>query len=154
MMRMVGRLGVASAALLAAAFAETVAPVYSADAFLSGTYREISPATRRVMSVGNEVVFLRDRRGRIAFSLNAIRPSDSNMGYIGGTFARNSARIVWTSDKEYARCKLTFVSLPHAMLQITQDVRFGDCGFGYGVLSDGLYKRTQATGKLGSWNGP
>ena len=142
-----------SFAFLTTTLAATVAPGFCADAVAPGTYREISPATRRVMSVGNEVVFVRARRGRLSFSLNAIRASDNNMGYIGGTLAK-STRVVWTHSSENARCRLTFVPLGSEMLRITQDVRFGDCGFGYGVLSDGLYKRTRATGKLGSWNGP
>jgi hypothetical protein len=141
-------------ALLLTAYVASVPPARGADTFQPGTYRQVSPATGRLMSVGNEVVLQADRHGHLRFSLNAIRPSDNNLGYIAGTLPRDAGTIVWSSTKEYARCRLTFAPVAGAFLRLTQDVRFGDCGFGYGVLGDGLYKRTRAGGKLGAWNGP
>ena len=149
------RLGVfGTVASIIVAYGAALEPARGANDILPGAYSQVSPSTKRIMGVGNEIVIARDRHGRLAFSLNAIRRSDENLGYIAGTLAHLSRKIVWTNTVQDARCRLTFVSLADDMLRVMQDARFGDCGFGYGVLADGVYKRTKPTGRPGSWNGP
>jgi hypothetical protein len=141
-------------ALLPVICAASLAPARGANALVPGTYNQVSPVTQRVMRVGNEVVLQADRHGRLHFSLNAIRGSDDNMGFIGGVLQRAVGPVVWTNTERYARCRLTFVPVSGPVLRVRQDLRFGDCGFGYGVSGDGLYQRTRPGGKLGPWNGP
>jgi hypothetical protein len=140
-------LTVAAAALLATAHAAAAANL------LPGTYNAVSPATHQAAKIGNELVIARTSGKRLSFGLNAIRISDNNTGYIAGSL-EDKANLVWIDSGNGVRCRLRFVVASPAQIRVTQDTRFGDCGFGYGVVADGLYVRTRNSGKITPWNGP
>jgi hypothetical protein len=118
-----------------------------------GTYGQINPGTRKVLNPGNQIVLVRGKTGRLSFSLNAIRALDLNQGFVAGTLPSNGPTVTWTQKAEGMNCKLTF-SAQAAGLTVTQDLAFGDCGFGAGVVADGSYVRTGGSTKLGAPPGP
>lgn len=107
--------------------------------FSAGTYVQIDTVTKRPLRPGNTIVFVRSKDGSFGFSINAIRALDSNQGYVAGRF-RPGRVVVWSQKSEAGDCKLTFSAIP-AGLMVAQDAKFGDCGFGYGVLANGTYVR-------------
>jgi hypothetical protein len=131
-----GALLVALVLLSDTAVAATPPPVAK---FVPGTYRQIDTVTKKPLPVGNQVVIIAGKAGRLAFSLNAVRQIDTNQGFavgilppvLPGTWTRTSAAS--------GNCKLLFESIPHG-LRITQDAEFGDCGFGAGVSASGTYQ--------------
>jgi hypothetical protein len=139
------------AAALAVAFA--TAGAAAAATLQPGTYNAVTPGTTQPAAKGNELVVVRAAAGRLSFGLNAIRLLDNNTGYIHGAFDAGS-NAVWLESGNGVRCRLRFVAAGATLIRVTQDARFGDCGFGYGVLADGLYVRTRSTGKIAPWNGP
>jgi hypothetical protein len=118
-----------------------------------GVYGQINPGTKKVMSPGNQIVFVRGKTGLLSFSLNAIRALDENSGYVAGTLPANGPRVTWTQKADGINCRLTFVAEPPG-LRVVQDTAFGDCGFGNGVVADGSYVKTAADGKLSGPPGP
>ena len=112
-----------------------------------GTYRQVIPATKKLRDPGNQIVFVRGKNGRLSFSVNAIRANDLNQGYVAGTLPANGSTVTWTQKEQGMDCKLTFTASATGM-KVVQDDRFGDCGFGYGVVADGEYLRTASAGKL------
>ncbi len=118
-----------------------------------GTYGQVNPGTKRVMNPGNQIVFVRGKNGRLSFSVNAIRALDLNQGYVAGTLPSNGPIVTWTQKEDGIDCKLTFMAAGTG-LRVVQDYKFGDCGFGYGVLADGTYTRTAAEGELAPPPGP
>jgi hypothetical protein len=118
-----------------------------------GTYKAVTPGTTRPAAKGNELVVVRGAAGRLSFGLNAIRLLDDNTGYISGSF-RAGDNVVWIESGNGVRCRLRFVATNATQVRVTQDTRFGDCGFGYGVIADGHYVRTSNGGKIAPWNGP
>jgi hypothetical protein len=94
--------------------------------------------------MGNSIVLVRAKSGKLGFSINAIRALDMNQGFIAGTFAPGT-KTVWTQNTDDAKCKLTFTAVAGGMV-VDQDIRFGDCGFGYGVTADGTYHWTGEVG--------
>jgi hypothetical protein len=138
---------------VAAAMLLATAQTAEAASLLPGTYNAVSPATHQPARIGNELVIARTSANGLSFGLNAIRISDKNTGYIAGSI-EDKANVVWIDSGNGVRCRLRFVAAPPAQIRVTQDTRFGDCGFGYGVVADGLYVRTRNSGKIAPWNGP
>ena len=79
------------------------------------------------------------KAGRLGFSLNAVRQSDSNQGFVAGTLP-GMLPSTWTQTSEEGNCKLTFEAVPSVGLKVSQDLGFGDCGFGAGVTANGTYQ--------------
>jgi hypothetical protein len=130
------------------------APAGAADATLQpGTYGQYNPGTKKLAVPGNQLVFVRGKTGRLSFSLNAVRAIDLNSGYVAGTLPAVGHSVTWVQRGDGLDCKLTFTASGTGLI-VVQDVRFGDCGFGYGVLADGQYVRIAESGKLGTANGP
>ncbi len=143
-----------SAWALATAVAVTASPARAqAPVLAPGTYAQVSPVTKKVAKIGNVVVLVRGKTGRLAFSVNAIRALDLNQGFVAGTLPAGGHSVVWSQKSDGADCRLTFTANASG-LAIEQDLKFGDCGFGYGVTADGTYLRTAADGKLGGPPGP
>jgi hypothetical protein len=72
------------------------------------------------------------------FAIFAIRDHDRNSGFITGTLPAGAA--TWSKARPFERCRLSFTVRGNAIV-VAQDAAFGDCGFGYGVLADGIYRR-------------
>ena len=106
--------------------------------FFPGVYVQINPVTKKPLAPGSSVTLVRSKSGQFGFSLNAIRAVDSNQGFVAGSF-RPATTVVWEQKAESGNCRLTFKPVASGMT-IAQDAKFGDCGFGYGVFADGIYK--------------
>jgi hypothetical protein len=117
--------------------AATPAPA-PAPKWVAGTYRQIDTVTKSVLPVGNQIVIIAGKAGRLAFSLNAVRQSDTNQGFAVGMLPP-ALPATWTRTSAAGNCRLLFVGIPHG-LKITQDAGFGDCGFGEGVSASGTYQ--------------
>ncbi len=107
-----------------------------------GTYRQIDTVSKQVLPDGSQLVIMgrESHFGRLAFSLNAVRQSDSNQGFAVGTLPLTLPPITWTQTADSGNCKLTFEAVPNVGLKVTQDAGFGDCGFGAGVTANGTYQ--------------
>jgi hypothetical protein len=105
--------------------------------FVPGTYRQIDTVTKKTLPVGNQVVIIVGKGGRLGFSVNAVRQVDTNQGFVVGTLPAVMP-AVWSRTSSSGNCKLVFEGLPQG-LKITQDTGFGDCGFGSGVSASGIY---------------
>jgi hypothetical protein len=131
--------GVLLAALVLLSDTAVTAAPPPAQKFVPGTYRQIDTVTKKPLAVGNQMVIIAGKAGRLAFSINAVRQIDTNQGFavgilppaLPGTWTRTSAAS--------GNCKLLFEGVPHG-LKITQDAGFGDCGFGAGVTASGTYQ--------------
>ena len=142
------------AQLFACAIAAMTSPALAQTPVLApGTYGQISPATKKVEKIGNTVVLVRGKTGRLSFSVNAIRALDLNQGYIAGTLPAGGRSVVWSQKADGIDCHLTFTATTTG-LSVVQDYKFGDCGFGYGVDASGTYVKTAGDGKLGAPPGP
>jgi hypothetical protein len=106
--------------------------------FVPGTYRQIDTVTKQPLPIGNQVVIIAGKAGRLAFSLNAVRQTDTNQGFAVGILPP-ALPGTWTRTSASGNCKLLFEGVPHG-LKITQDAGFGDCGFGAGVTANGTYQ--------------
>jgi hypothetical protein len=115
-----------------------------------GTYGQYNPGTKKIAVPGNQVVIVRGKGGKLAFSLNAVRGVDVNQGYVAGMLPPPNGRsVVWIQQAEGANCKLTFTPIAGGLM-VAQDAKFGDCGFGYGVYADGQYVRLADAKMLGA----
>jgi hypothetical protein len=117
------------------AVAATPAPVSVRIA--PGTYRQIDTVTKQALEVGSQIVIIAGKAGRLGFSLNAVRQVDMNQGFVVGLLPA-APPLTWSRTASSGNCRLTFEPLPNS-LKVTQDVGFGDCGFGYGVTANGTY---------------
>ena len=104
-----------------------------------GTYRQINTVTKQALPDGSQLVIIAGKAGRLGFSLNALRQSDSNQGFAAGTLP-GTLPATWTQTSEAGNCKLTFEAVPNVGLKVTQDMGYGDCGFGAGVTANGTYR--------------
>lgn len=105
--------------------------------FVPGTYEQIDTVTKKPLDLGSRIVIMAGKAGQLGFSLNAVRQSDQNLGFIAGLLPP-ALPGVWTHNAESGNCKLTFEPVSNG-LRVTQDLTFGDCGFGYGVNASGTY---------------
>ena len=122
----------------------TAAGAVNPPELFPGHYRQINTVTKKPLEPGNSIVLVRAKNGRLGFSINAVRALDSNQGFIAGSIAPGT-KVVWIQTTDDAKCKLTFTAIPGGMT-VDQDDRFGDCGFGYGVVADGTYRWTGEVG--------
>ena len=105
--------------------------------FVPRTYRQIDTVTKKPLGVGNQIVIIAGKAGRLGFSVNAVRQTDANQGFVAGVLPAGLP-ATWTKTSSAGNCRLIFEGLPHG-LKVTQDLDFGDCGFGYGVSASGTY---------------
>jgi hypothetical protein len=105
--------------------------------FVPGTYAQIDTVTKKPLPVGSQIVIMAGKAGQLGFSINAMRQSDANLGFIAGLLPP-ALPAVWTHNSPAGNCKLTFEGVPNG-LKVTQDATFGDCGFGVGVNASGTY---------------
>lgn len=124
-----------AACLLALTAAAPAAEVQ--QRFVPGSYAQIDTVTKKPLPVGSRIVIMAGKGGKLGFSINAMRQSDSNLGFIAGLLPA-ALPAVWTHTSDAGSCKLTFEGFPNG-LRVTQDAAFGDCGFGYGVSATGTY---------------
>jgi hypothetical protein len=122
--------------LLGPAEAATPAPHHK---LVPGTYRQVNTVTKQALPIGNQLVIIEGKGGRLGFSLNAVRQIDTNQGFAVGILP-GTLPAVWTKTADSGNCKLTFEALPNDGMKITQDAGFGDCGFGDGVTANGTYQ--------------
>jgi hypothetical protein len=122
--------------LLSRADAATPAPQYK---LVPGTYRQINTVTKQPLPIGNQIVVIAGKGGRLGFSLNAVSQADANQGFAVGILS-GTLPAVWTKTADSGNCKLTFERLSNDSLKVTQDNGVGDCGFGNGVTADGTYR--------------
>lgn len=132
----------ASAAVLATALlggtaVAAMTPSPAPSRFVAGTYRQMDTVTKQALPVGSQIVLIAGKAGKLGFSINAIRQSDTNQGFVAGVMPEGNP-AVWSRTSSSGNCRITFESLPQA-LKVTQDAAFGDCGFGYGVTANGTY---------------
>ena len=139
--------------LASTALAATTPALAQTPALAPGTYGQISPLTKKIEKIGNTVVLVRGKTGRVSFSVNAIRALDLNQGYIAGTLPARGRSVVWSQEADGINCRLTFTATATG-ITVAQDLKFGDCGFGYGVDASGTYVKTAGDGKLGAPPGP
>ena len=132
-MTLVLRLGIAAGlvALLGAAGPP-------AAQFVPGTYRQIDTVTKKPLGVGNQIVIIAGKGGRLGFSVNAIRQTDENQGFVAGVLPAGPLPATWQKASSSGNCRLLFEAAGR-WLKVTQDLVFGDCGFGYGVSASGTY---------------
>jgi hypothetical protein len=123
---------VASVALLGASPAPD-----SAGRFVPGTYRQIDTVTKRQLGVGSQIVIIAGKAGRLGFSVNAVRQTDAGQGFVAGVLPA-ALPGTWTKTSSSGNCRLLFEGAGHG-LKVTQDMEFGDCGFGAGVSASGTY---------------
>ncbi len=121
-------------ALSGPAGAETPA---AAAKIVPGTYRQIDTVTKQPLALGSQIVIIAGKAGRLGFSLNAVRQADMNQGFVVGLLPA-APPLTWSRTSAAGNCRLSFDVLPKA-LKVTQDVGFGDCGFGAGVNATGTY---------------
>ena len=50
----------------------------------AGTYRQIDTVTKQPLAVGNQIVIMAGKAGKLAFSINAVRQADMNQGFVVG----------------------------------------------------------------------
>jgi hypothetical protein len=72
---------------------------------------------------------------------------------VAGTLPATGHTVTWVERGDGTNCKLTFTATATG-LTVVQDVKFGDCGFGYGVYGDGQYVKVSDSVKLGVPPGP
>jgi hypothetical protein len=128
--------GVFVLVLAAAAAAGAATP--SPAVLVPGTYVQVNPVTRAPLEVGSQLVIIAGKGGRLGFSINAIRALDSNQGFVAGVLA-GALPSTWSQRVGSGNCRLRFDAVPGGGVKVTQDLAFGDCGFGYGVTADGTY---------------
>jgi hypothetical protein len=121
--------------LRAAAMAATPAP--APPRIAAGTYRQIDTVTKQPLTVGNQIVVMAGKGGKLAFSINAVRQADMNQGFVVGLLPATLPGT-WSQSATSGNCRLTFEALPKGM-KVVQDAGFGDCGFGAGVTASGTY---------------
>jgi hypothetical protein len=107
------------------------------ERFVPGTYRQIDTVTKKPLPVGNQIVIISGKSGRLGFSVNAVRQTDANQGFIAGVLP-TVLPATWSKTSSSGNCRLIFEGVPHG-LRVTQDDSFGDCGFGLGVSASGTY---------------
>jgi hypothetical protein len=105
--------------------------------FVPGTYRQIDTVTKQPLAPGNQIVIIAGKGGRLGFSVNALRQTDASQGFIAGVLPA-ALPGTWTKTSSAGNCRLLFEGLTHG-LKVTQDLAFGDCGFGTGVSASGTY---------------
>lgn len=128
----------AALAIIALFIVPSAAEAVNNSAFSAGNYRQLNTVTKKPLPVGNTIVLVRAKNGKLGFSINAIRELDSNQGFVAGTF-QPASKVVWVQKSEGANCRLTFTAIPNGMT-VVQDAGFGDCGFGNGVDASGTYR--------------
>ncbi len=134
-------------ALVAALATPLVSPAVSAapaPELGPGTFTQINPGTHHVMPLGNQVVFVRGKGGRLSFSVSATRGGEITSNFAVGTLPAGGRSVTWTRRSAAGNCRLTFEAQPNLGLHVHQDAGFGDCGWGAGILADGTYVRTRA----------
>ena len=104
-----------------------------------GTYRQVDSVTKKRLEVGNQIVIIAGKGGRVGFSINAIRLTDSNLGFVAGA-VDGTLPAIWTRTSASGNCRLTFDVFPPRGLKVVQDAGYGDCGFGSGVSATGNYE--------------
>jgi hypothetical protein len=129
------RAAFAAAALVAAAAAAPPSP--APPALAPGTYQQVDLVSKKPLPVGSELVIVAGKAGQLGFSINAVRALDSNQGFIAGGLL-GPLPSTWTQTGRSGNCRLRFEAVPHGV-RVTQDVKFGDCGFEAGVTADGTY---------------
>jgi hypothetical protein len=127
--------GVCCAALVALLGASPV-PAPS-ERFVPGTYRQIDTVTKKPLGVGNQIVIIAGKAGRLGFSVSALRQTDANQGFVAGILPPVLPGT-WTKTSSAGNCRLRFEGAGHD-LKVTQDLEFGDCGFGSGLSASGTY---------------
>jgi hypothetical protein len=105
--------------------------------FVPGTYRQIDTVTKKPLGVGSQIVIIAGKGGRLGFSVNAVRQTDANQGFVAGILPA-ALPGTWTKTSSSGNCRLLFESAGRD-LKVTQDLEFGDCGFGAGVSASGTY---------------
>jgi hypothetical protein len=105
--------------------------------FVPGTYRQIDTVTKKPLGVGSQIVIIAGKAGRLGFSVNAVRQTDANQGFVVGILPAMLPGT-WTKTASSGNCRLLFEGAGHD-LKVTQDLEFGDCGFGAGVSASGTY---------------
>ena len=113
-------------------------PAPSPPVLLPGTYVQVSPETKKPLDLGNQLVIIAGKGGRLGFSINAVRALDDNQGFVAGVLGADRPPVTWSQASASGNCRLRFDLVPGG-LKVTQDAAFGDCGFGYGVTADGTY---------------
>jgi hypothetical protein len=106
--------------------------------FVPGTYRQIDVVTKKALTLGNQLVVIAGKPGRIGFSLNALRQTDASLGFIVGVLPL-ALPATWTRTSSAGKCRLTFENAGH-FLKVIQDATFGDCGLSAGVTAAGTYQ--------------
>ena len=123
---------------MAFAFVVAATPVVAAPStFAPGLFRQIDPATNAVLKVGNRVRITRTSSGKLAFDLRAVRRFDLNTGEIRGYLSVASRATV---TQPGLKCRLYFTANDDGFV-VSQDLEYGDCGEGYGVIASGMYVR-------------
>jgi hypothetical protein len=108
-----------------------------AERFVPGTYRQIDTVTKKPLGVGSQIVIIAGKGGRLGFSINAVRQTDANQGFVAGILPP-ALPGTWTKASSAGNCRLLFEVDGHS-LKVTQDLEFGDCGLGAGVSASGTY---------------
>jgi hypothetical protein len=107
------------------------------ERFVPGTYRQIDTVTKKPLGVGSQIVIIEGKAGQLGFSVNAVRQTDASQGFVAGILPAVLPGT-WTKSSSAGNCRLLFEGAGHG-LKVTQDLEFGDCGFGSGVSASGTY---------------
>ena len=85
---------------------------------------------------------------RVAFDLtypfiNGMGELMANVGIADGTATIDGDTAVFSPD-ENGRCKITIKFVKRGTIEITQSGAVGECGFGFNVTADGIYKKASS----------
>jgi len=106
------------------------------DGKFKGNYNEI-----KILALGKGKL-------RVAFDLtypfiNGMGELMANVGIADGTATIDGDTAVFSPD-ENGRCKITIKFVKRGTIEITQSGAVGECGFGFNVTADGIYKKASS----------
>ena len=106
------------------------------DGKFKGNYNEI-----KILALGKGKL-------RVAFDLtypfiNGMGELMANVGIADGTATIDGDTAVFSPD-ENGRCKITIKFVKRGTIEITQSGAVGECGFGFNVNADGIYKKASS----------
>jgi hypothetical protein len=114
-----------------------LAAVLGVPGLVPGTYVQADPVTKKPLAVGSQLVVIAGKGGKVGFSINAVRALDANQGFIAGVLPKTLPGT-WSQSTTSGNCRLHFAPAVRGVT-VTQDLRYGDCGFGEGVTATGMY---------------
>ena len=113
---------------------------------VNGTFR--SHFKGKFKDYYNEIKILSLGKGRLQIAFQLLYPHTTgdggftaNTGSAQGIAKISGDTAVFTTE-EFGACRITVKFVRPGEIKVTQSIEEGDCGFGFNVRADGMYKRT------------